>query len=99
MVHTHHAEHGTGHHRGRQMRMRHRMGWRRGGPEFGRRGRGRMIQEFLADNPDCAEHLARYSVATMLEEGLSPDEIREYLGHAHDHGFMPDMDSDAILDD
>ena len=84
-----------------KMRMRHMAG-RRGrgrgfGPQFGGPARGEMMSGFLAENPDCAEKMARYGVKTMLEEGFTRDEIRDHLAHMQDRGFMPDINIDGIL--
>ncbi|MEA2000796.1 MAG: hypothetical protein U9N84_02765 [Actinomycetota bacterium] len=85
-----------------KMKMRHMAG-RRGrgrgfGPSFGGLARGEMMSGFLAENPDCAEKMARYGVKTMLEEGFTRDEVRDHLTHLQEHGFMPDLNIDGILD-
>lgn len=83
----------------RMMKRMHRR--RRGfGPPRGGlgAGRGRMIRGFLAENPDCAEKMARYGVARMKEDGVPTDEIREHLEHMQERGLLPDLDVEAILE-
>lgn len=80
------------HHRGHHRMMR-RMGRRRrfGGPMTGP-GRFGMMFEFLQENPECAEKLARYQAARMREDGFTDDEIRDRLEHLHDHGLVGEID-------
>ena len=90
-----------GRHRRHMMKMR-RMATNRGegprfAPPFGGPGRGGMMRGFFAENPDCADKMARYGVAEMREEGLADDTIRERLTHMQGRGFLPDLDIDAIL--
>lgn len=73
---------------------------RRRGRRFGLPGgpRGRtLFRDFLTDNPDCAEQLARYSVARMRDEGITDEEIRGHLAHAPHHGFGLELDIDDLL--
>lgn len=84
-----------------RMRMMRRMRNGRGG--FGPRGgpgagRGRMIRGFLAENPDCAEKMARYGAAKMKEEGVTTDEIRGHLQHMQERGLLPDLNIEDILE-
>lgn len=82
----------TLHHRGHHRMMR-RMARRRrfGGPPAGS-VRARMMFEFLQENPECAEKLARYGAARMREDGFTDEEIREHLEHLHDHGLSGEID-------
>lgn len=95
-------KHGSRHHK-HHIRMMRRMAKRRGrgfGPPPGGpgAGRGRMIRGFFAENPDCAEKMARYGVAKMKEEGVPADEIRDHLDHMQERGLLADLDIEAILE-
>ncbi len=57
-----------------------------------------MIRGFFAENPDCAEKMARYGVTRMKEEGVPTDEIREHLEHMRERGLLPDLDVEEILE-
>lgn len=85
------------------MKMRHMAMGRGEGPRFGPpfasrgHGRGGMMRGFFAENPECADKMARYGVAKMREEGLSDDEIRERVSQMQERGFLADLDIDTIL--
>lgn len=97
MEHTDTHKHGG--HRRRIMKMR-RKGRGEGprfGPPFAGPGRGAMMRGFFAENPDCADKMARYGVAKMRADGLSDDEIRDHLSHQQERGFVADLDIDSIM--
>lgn len=84
------------HHR-RWMRHGIRRRGRRFGPPAGPRGRRTLLRDFLADNPECADQLARYGVARMRDDGMTDEEIRDHLDHARHQGFGPELDVDDLL--
>lgn len=61
----------------------------------GRRG---MIEEFLADNPECASKLARYGVDQMRDMGFDENEVRSLVEHMNRDGLLSDADISAILE-
>jgi hypothetical protein len=96
--------HHTSKHHLRHARHRSRMmrggGWRGGrfGPPHKRWGRRAMVHEFLAENPDCAEKLARFGVRKMRQMGFENDEIRDFVEHRHHDDLLSDVDIDSILE-
>jgi hypothetical protein len=57
-----------------------------------------MMLGFLAENPDCAERMARYGVTRMKEEGVPAEEIREHLEHMQERGLLPDLEIEVVLE-
>ena len=57
-----------------------------------------MILGFLAENPDCAERMARYGVTMMKEEGVMSNEIRGHLEDMKQSGLLPGLDIEALLE-
>jgi hypothetical protein len=57
-----------------------------------------MMLGFLAENPDCAERMARYGVTMMKQEGVPAEEIREHLEHMQERGLLPDLEIEVVLE-
>ena len=91
-----HSKHRMHHHRRWMRHGMRRRGRRFGPPAGGPTGRG-FFRDFLEANPECAEQLARYSVARMRDDGMTDDEIRDHLDHVQHHGFAPELDIDDLL--
>ena len=89
------SKHKIRHHR-RWMRHNMRRGRRFGPPVGDPRGR-HILRDFLDDNPECAERLARYSVARMRDDGMTDAEIRRHLETAQHHGLASRLDIDDLL--
>ena len=90
---------GSKHHMHHRRWMRHSLRRQRrrfGPPGRGPRG-GAFLRDFLEDNPECAEQLARYSVARMRDDGMTDEEIRDHLDHAQHHGFGAGLDIDDLV--
>jgi hypothetical protein len=83
-------------HRARIAHRLHRHHGHHYGPGPGRSFR--EIRDFFAGNPECATALATHRAHRLIEEGFTPEEIRDELEFMREVGVAPDLDIDSILD-
>ena len=55
------------------------------------------MRGFLAENPECADKMARYGVAKMRDDGFSDDEIRAHFADLLECGHLDGIDIDDLL--